>query len=52
LSFLLYLMRPGLRSKEFTYHGLMSTHFVWAILGSPKNSVDYHHKGHTITATV
>ena len=23
MRFLLYLMRPGLRNKEFTYHGLM-----------------------------
>ena len=34
MSFLLYLMRPGLRNKEFTYHGLTS----W---GEPERAPHY-----------
>ena len=29
LRFLLYLMRPGLRNNEFTYHGLMFQLFIF-----------------------
>ena len=43
LSFLLYLMQPGLRNNEFTYHGLKSPSFVCEIKPTAMKLLVAHH---------